>query len=223
MTSAPRELAGEAGIPPAGGMPSEQKGSTYVVLDFTRRTKGARRERLGLAGELVKALRPHFGEVTVVYPRDEAPPPKCQAAKVVGAHSRSDVFYEEVILPFLLTRWRATHLFTFRETVALPRGVYGHLHLHEDPYPRKSLERQSRSKRSVKVSIAEWRNAHRYPSLLNRIGSLTTSSEWTLEQLRVGPMGSLRAIQHASVAYLGGFEDAESRTIPGPSRPDRTC
>jgi glycosyltransferase involved in cell wall biosynthesis len=195
-------------------MPLGRKDSTHVVLDFTRRTKGARRERLGLAGELATALRPHYDEVTVVYPKDEAPPPKCQAAKAVGVDSRSDVFYEEVILPFLLKRWRATHLFTFRETLALPSGVYGHLHLHEDPYPRKSLERRLRSKRSVKVAIAEWRNARRYPSFLHRIGSLTTSSEWTLERLKMGPMGNLRAVQQASVAYLGGFEDAESRTIP---------
>jgi glycosyltransferase involved in cell wall biosynthesis len=134
----------------------------------------------------------------------------------VSADTRSDLVYEEVILPFLLKRWRATHLFAFRETMVLPRGVYGHLHLHEDPYPRKTLERQSRSKPSLKIAIAEWRNARRFRCLMRRIDSLTTSSEWTLDRLKMGWMGDLRAVRCASVAYLGGFEDAESRTVPKP-------
>ena len=149
------------------------RGRSHVVLDFTRRTKGAQRERIGLAGELVAAMTPHFDEVTVLYPRDEAPPPRCEAAGVVGVELRSDLLCEEVLLPRLLKRLRATHVFTFREAFVLPTGIGGHLHLHEDPVERRSFEGHARNRTEVKAAIAEWRHSRRFASLLRRIRSLT--------------------------------------------------
>lgn len=215
MTSAaPRERASVGADAPTRRVPSARTGKSHVVLDFTRRTKGARRERIGLAGELAAALRPHFEEVTLLYPKDETPPPKCQDANVVGVDSRSDLLCEEVILPFLLKRRRATHVFTFRETFVLPHGIFGHLHLHEDPDERRSLERRSRSKTNLKIAVAEWRNERRFSSFLRRVRSLTTSSDWTLGRLKKGPAADFQAVRRGSVAYLGGFDDARSRIVP---------
>jgi glycosyltransferase involved in cell wall biosynthesis len=196
-------------------MASRRTRRSHVVLDFTRRTKGARRERLELADELAAALSPHFDRVTLLYPRDELPTrTACQDADAVGVDSRSDIWCEEVVLPFVLKRLQATHVFTFREAFVLPHGVRGHLHLHEDPATRRSLERAARRNIDMRVEVLGWRSKYRFFRLLCEVGSVTTSSRWTLGQLRDGPAAGLRSVQSASIAYLGGLADSLSRTRP---------
>ena len=198
----------------ASGAPPRGARQAHVVLDFTRGTKGARRERHGLGEELATALSPHFDRVTILYPRDELPRTPCKAGDILGVDTRSDALCEEVFLPLLLKRLQATHVFTFRESLVLPRGIRGHLHLHEDPGIRRSLERAARASFSFKVAMLDWRNERRYARFLGKITSLTTSSYWTLACVRRELGARLPAVRDASVAYLGGFADSISQAEP---------
>jgi glycosyltransferase involved in cell wall biosynthesis len=214
MTEVRSRRDGRDATTPALWAPAGRTRNSHLVLDFTRGSKGARRERIGLASDLAATLSPHFGRVTVLYPRLELPSDPCRIADVVAVDTRSDILCEEVILPLLLRRLRATHVFTFRESFVLPRGTYGHLHLHEDPSIRRTLERAARTAIDLKVAVLESRSAYRHARLLRSIHSLTTSSRWTLARVRDGTGARLPAVRDASVAYLGGLADSVACTPP---------
>lgn len=185
--------------------------SRAIVLDFSQRTKSSKRLRECLAGPLAAACQDDFGGVIVQIPADVEPPDTPPNVDVHPVRAGSDLLWEEAGLWHSLRNEGAASLFTFREGAHPPRSVQTHLHLHEDPALRRSLEARA-APLKPKRSLLALRGRLAFRRSLRGATSISASSAWTLGRLRAGRWSSsCTAVKSAAVVHLGGLPDLELR------------